>query len=88
LSFEIVVLCDAIRFMRHRVGAHKVRQITIISYSPVIQNKLYVRQRNGHIIQQFQLSKINKAKQHVLKKNRIYREPGPSSKAESTDGLN
>jgi len=29
-------LCDAIRFMRHKVGAHKVRQITIISYSPVI----------------------------------------------------
>jgi len=24
-------LCDAIRFMRHKVGAHKVCQITIIS---------------------------------------------------------
>jgi len=24
--------CDAIRFMRHKVGAHKIRQITIITY--------------------------------------------------------
>jgi len=34
--------------MHHKVGAHKVRQITIISYSPVIQVKLYIfRQRNN-----------------------------------------
>jgi len=33
--------------MRHKVGAHKVRQITIISFSPVIQIKLFIfRQRN------------------------------------------
>jgi len=34
--------------MRHKVGAHKLRQITIISYySSVIQIKLYIfRQRN------------------------------------------
>jgi len=33
--------------MRHKVGAHKFRQIAIISYSPVIQIKLYIfRQRN------------------------------------------
>jgi len=34
--------------MRHKVGAHKFRQITIISYSPVIQIKLYIifRQRS------------------------------------------
>jgi len=49
--------------MRQRVGAQKVRQITIISYSPVIQIKLYVfRQQNDRKIQPFQLSKINKAK--------------------------
>jgi len=41
------ILCDAIRFMRHKVRAHKFRQITIISYLPVIQIKLYIfRQRN------------------------------------------
>jgi len=35
--------------MRYKVGAHKFRQITIISYSPVIQAKLYIfRQRNDH----------------------------------------
>jgi len=28
--------------MHHKVGAHKVRQITIVSYSPVIQIKLYI----------------------------------------------
>jgi len=61
LSFEIVTLCDAIRFMRRRAGAHKVRQITVISYSPVIQIKYIFRQRNDRKIQQFQLSKINKA---------------------------
>jgi len=34
-------------YMRHKVGVHKVRQITIISYSPVINIKLYIfRQRN------------------------------------------
>jgi len=33
--------------MRHKVGSHKVRQITILSYSPVIQIKLHIhRQRN------------------------------------------
>jgi len=37
-------------------------------------------------IQQFQLSKINKAEQHVLQKYCMYSEPGPSSKAEGTDG--
>jgi len=55
--------------MRHRVGAHKVCQITIISYSPVIQLKLYTfKQRNDCTIQQFQLKKKkkNKAKQNVL----------------------
>jgi len=38
-------LCDATRFMRHKVVAHKVIicQVTIISYSPVIQTKLYGR---------------------------------------------
>jgi len=30
---------------------------------------------------------MNKAGQHVLQKNCIYYEPGPSSKAESTDSL-
>jgi len=40
-------LYDAIWFMRHNVGVHKVRQITIISYSPIILNKLYIfKQRN------------------------------------------
>jgi len=28
--------------MRHKVGAQKVSQITTISYSPVIQIKLYI----------------------------------------------
>jgi len=28
--------------MRHKVGANKVRQITIISYSVVIHIKLYI----------------------------------------------
>jgi len=39
--FKIVVRCHS---MRHKVVAHKViiRQVTIISYSPVIQIKLYV----------------------------------------------
>jgi len=37
-------------------------------------------------IQQFQLSK-NEAKQHVCKST-VYCEPGPSSKAESTEDLN
>jgi len=32
--------------------------------------------------------KINKAKQHLLQKYCMYCEPGLSSKAESTDGLN
>jgi len=33
--------------MRHKVGAYKVRQITIIIYSVVIKIKLYIfRQRN------------------------------------------
>jgi len=37
-------MCDAICFIRHKVEAHKVRQI---SYSPVIQIKLYMfRQRD------------------------------------------
>jgi len=32
--------------MHHKAGANKVRQITILSYSPVIQIKLYIfRQR-------------------------------------------
>jgi len=35
------LLCDAIRFMRHKVGAHKFRQITVVNYSPIIQIKLY-----------------------------------------------
>jgi len=49
--------------MRRRVGTHKVRQIAIISYFPVIQINLYIfRQRNDRKIQQFQLSKINLAK--------------------------
>jgi len=79
--------------MRHRVGAHngahKVRQITIISYSPVIQIKLYIfRQRNDRKIQQFQLLQMRKARQYVLQKYCMYCEPGSSSKAESTDGLN
>jgi len=35
--------------MCHKVGAHKVRHIAIISYSPVIQIKLYVfKERNDH----------------------------------------
>jgi len=44
LSFEIVVLCEAIRFMSHNVGARKVRQITtgIIGYSLIILIKLYM----------------------------------------------
>jgi len=34
--------------MHHKAGAHKFRQITILSYSPVIQIKLYIfRQRNN-----------------------------------------
>jgi len=34
--------------MRHKIGPHKVRQITIVSYSPVILIKLYIfRQRNN-----------------------------------------
>jgi len=38
--------------MRHKDGSHKVRQITIISYSPVIQIKFYMfRQRNYRKIQ-------------------------------------
>jgi len=33
--------------MRHKPGAHKVRQTTILSYSHIIQIKLYTfRQRN------------------------------------------
>jgi len=33
--------------MRHKAGALNVRQITILSYSPVIQIKLYIfRKRN------------------------------------------
>jgi len=36
----------------------------------------------------FNFRKINKAKQHVLQKYCIVCEPGPSSKAVSTDGLN
>jgi len=28
--------------MRHKAGAHKVRQITMLSYSPVIQIELYI----------------------------------------------
>jgi len=40
-------LYDAIRFMRYKIGSHKDCQITIISYSPIIQIKLYIfRQRN------------------------------------------
>jgi len=36
------------------IGAHKVRQITIISYSAVIRIKFYIfRQRNDRKIQQF-----------------------------------
>jgi len=55
--------------MRHKVGILKVRQITIISYSPVNQIKLYTfRQRNDRKLQQFRPSKINKTKQHVLQK--------------------
>jgi len=74
--------------MLHKVGAHKVRQITTMSYSPVIQFKLiYLDSEMTVKIQQFQLSKINKAKQHVLQKYCIFCEPVPSSKAESTDGL-
>jgi len=75
--------------MRHRVGAHKVRQITIISYSHVIRIKLNIfRQRNDRKNSaNFNFRKISKAKQHVLQKYCIYFEPGPSSKAESTDGL-
>jgi len=40
--FEIVVRCNS--FMRHKVVDHKViiRQVNIMSYSPVIQIKLYV----------------------------------------------
>jgi len=37
-------LGDAVRFMRHKVVAHKAidrYQVTIISYLPVIQTKLY-----------------------------------------------
>jgi len=37
--------------MRHKVRAHKVRQITIISYSPDIHIKLYIfRQQNDRKI--------------------------------------
>jgi len=44
--------------MRHKVGAHKVRQITIISYSLVIQIKLHYLDSEMTVkIQQFQLSK-------------------------------
>jgi len=37
-------LSDATRFMCHKVVAHKeiIRQVTVISYSPFIQIKLYV----------------------------------------------
>jgi len=49
--------------MRHKVGAHKFRQITIKSYSPVIQIKLYRIYLDSEMIvkiqQQFQLSKNN-----------------------------
>jgi len=41
LTFE-KWLYDAIRFMRYKVGANKVCRITIISYSLVIQIKLYI----------------------------------------------
>jgi len=60
---------------------------TIISYSPVIQIKycIYLDSKSTVKIQQFQHSKNKKAKQHVLQKYRIYCEPGPSSKAASTD---
>jgi len=44
--------------MRYKVVADEVRQITIISYSSVIQIKMHIiRQRNDRKIQQFQLSK-------------------------------
>jgi len=66
--------------MRHKVGAHEIRQIAIISYSPVIQIKLYKESDTTVKIQQFQLSKTNKAKQHVLQTTVIYCEPGPLSK--------
>jgi len=42
--------------MRHKIVAHKViiRQVTIISYSPIIQTKLYsFRERNDRKSQQF-----------------------------------
>jgi len=64
--------------MRHKVVDHKViiRQITIISYSTVIQTKLYIfRQRNDRKVSNFNIRKINKAKQHVLQKYNIYCEP-------------
>jgi len=31
--------------MRHKVGAHKFRQIAVISYSAVIYIELYINQR-------------------------------------------
>jgi len=67
--------------MRHiDIGAHKVCQITTISYS----NQIVFRQRNDCKIQQFQLSKINKAKQHVLQKYCIYTmSPVPHQKLKS-----
>jgi len=74
--------------MGHIVGAHKVRQITIINYSPVIQIKLFIfRQQNDRKIQQFQLSKNKQSKATRIAKV-LHCELDPSSKAESTDGLN
>jgi len=46
--------------MRHKIEAHKVCQITIVSYLPVIQIKLYIGYWDSEMtvkIQQFQLSK-------------------------------
>jgi len=49
-------------------GAHEVRQITIISYSPVIQIKLYIfRQRSDR--KNSAILTFEKAKQHVLQKH-------------------
>jgi len=57
--------------MRHKVVAHKVRRITIISYSSIIQIKLHIfRQQNDRknsAISSFNFQKINKAKQHYCK---------------------
>jgi len=77
-------------FIRHKVAAHKVRQITTISYSPVIQIKFYMlRQRNDRRIQQFQFSKNTQSRAtRIAKVLYVYCEPGSSSKAERTNGSN